>query len=265
MDQRILYRDVSCHYTDRGEGDVLLWVHGFCEDGSMWDGFADSFIDNYRVIVVDLPGYRNSQRPNERLSIELFADYLRTVLDHANVEKTTLIGHSMGGYSTLAFAERYPESIEKLVMFHSHPFADNDEKAINREKACKFIERNGPELFLRELYAGLFAEKHRSLYLDKVNTLLTQGMKYDPLTIVESQRAMIARPDRSAVLLNLKAPVLFIIGEQDTSIPYNQSLGQAHLPIVSQVEVLTEVGHVGMYEATEQCKGIIEQFLSLDI
>ena len=150
-------------------------------------------------------------------------------------------------------------------MFHSHPFSDGEEKAANRKKACKFIEKNGPELFLRELYSGLFAEKHRSLYLDKVNTLLAQGMKYDPLTIVESQRAMIARPDRSDVLLNMNAPVLFIIGKQDTSIPYNQSLGQVHLPKVAQVEVFMEVGHVGMYEATEQCKCIIEQFLSLDI
>lgn len=265
MDQRILYRDVSCHYSDRGKGNVLLWVHGFCEDGSMWDGFADAYMDNYRVIVVDLPGYRNSKRTHEHLSIELFADYLRAVLDHAGVEMATVIGHSMGGYTALAFAERYPESIEKLVMFHSHPFADDDARKANREKACRFIEKNGPEYFLRELYTGMFADKHRSAYLGKIEDNVAQGMKYDPVTIVESQRAMIARPNRSDVLLNLAAPVLFIVGKLDSSIPYNQSMQQAHLPKVGMLKVLPNAGHVGMYEATEACKSIIEQFLSLDI
>lgn len=265
MDQRILYRDVSCFYTDRGEGDTLLWVHGFCEDGSMWDGFADDFVEDYRVIVVDLPGYRNSLRSAAALSIELFAEFLVGVLDDAGVDKATIIGHSMGGYTALAFAEQYPERLAGIVMFHSHPFADDEERIANRLKACRFIEKNGSEHFLRELYANMFAEKNRSMYLDKIEQNLQQGLKYDPITIVESQKAMIARPDRSTVLLNLQVPVLFIVGELDPSIPYNQSLHQAHLPKVAMLEVLSNAGHVGMYESPEACKQMVHQFLELDI
>lgn len=265
MEQHILYKDTQCFYKTRGSGPAMLLIHGLCEDGDMWDDFAEPFTHEFTIITPDLPGFYRSELPKEELSVELMAEAIKAMLDAEGITRAIVIGHSMGGYVALALAERYPDLVTKLVLFHSHPFADSGEKRQNRQKTITFIQKHGTPLFLHEFYPNLFAPAFAEQHPQLIQQLVDRGMQYDVAGIIAAFEALIKRPDRSAVLRGLQVPVLFIIGKQDNAVPYRQSLQQAHLPQVAEVQVLTEVGHMGMYEAKEQCRQIVRNFMRLHI
>lgn len=132
MDKTIQYQDVSGFYTDEGSGETIVLVHGFCEDGSIWNDFKKSLSKNFRVIVPDLPGYRKSTLPQHPLTIEWMADFVHAILEKGNVSNPIIIGHSMGGYITIALTEKHPNLPQKIGLFHSHAFADDEEKKKGR-------------------------------------------------------------------------------------------------------------------------------------
>lgn len=265
MDKYIHFRDISGFYTDEGEGDTLVLVHGFCEDGSVWNHFSKSLSRNFRVIIPDLPGYRNSSLTNEELTIEWMADFLKAILDKEKVARAIIVGHSMGGYITLAFAEKYPELALKIALFHSHCFADNEEKKKSRQKSVDFIKQHGTTVFVEELYNNLFGQKFLSENKSVVEKLKTVAMGYAAGTITSDLEAMIKRPGREHVLKSFQRPVLFILGKSDKLIPYEKSLEQCAFPKVADVHILENTGHMGMFEEPQKTLEIIAQFANLKI
>lgn len=263
MDKHLILGDASCYYSDEGQGEALVFLHGFCEDATMWDHFKQPFVDSHRVICVDLPGYYRSQLPSANYTMELLAEYVNAILTTENIDKATFVGHSMGGYVALALAAVYPFVVSKMVLFHSHAFADNDEKRLNRQKTITFIQNQGLEPFLKELYRNLFAPGYTQTHAAVVDSLVERGKTYNAETVINGLKGMMNRPNRAAVLKNMAVPVLFIVGQEDTAVPYETSLKQSYLPAVAMLEVLPDVGHMGMYEATEKTQQVLEKFITL--
>jgi pimeloyl-ACP methyl ester carboxylesterase len=264
MDKYFDYGDVKAFYTDEGNGEAILFVHGFAEDGSVWEEFSKAF-GAYRVIIPDMPGYRNSSLAGETTSVDDMAELVKAILDREKIEKVHFVGHSMGGYAAMAFAEKYPEMLKTVTMFHSQPYADDEEKKKNRHKSADLVRRNGTEVFVRELYNNLFADKFKSSHRNFVDQRIAKAQQYKPEAIIASLLAMADRPDRPQVLKNIKVPVLFIIGQEDKAIPHDKSLEQTHLPQVSEVHILPGVGHMGMFEEREAAQRIILEFLQRDL
>ena len=111
-----------------GTGNALVFLHGFCESKEIWSDFTKQLLQEYRVVLLDLPGYGENTAPREKYSIDNNADFVREVLQYLNINKCILIGHSMGGYTAMAFAEKYPELLSGVVMFHSSALPDTEEK-----------------------------------------------------------------------------------------------------------------------------------------
>ncbi len=265
MDKQIQFKDIEGFYTDEGSGDIIMLIHGFCEDGSVWDSFKKNLSHDFRVIAPDLPGYRNSSFTKQELTIEWMADFMKAILDKEKITNPIIIGHSMGGYITLALAEKYPDLAEKIGLFHSHCFADDDEKRQNRQKAIDFIAKNGTGGFVDELYNNLFGEKFLSEQIPVVEKIKLQAKKYPAETIIAGLSAMIKRPGRSDVLKTCKQPVLFILGKQDKAIPYKKSLEQCGFPEIAEVHLLEDAGHMGMIECPKKTLEIVLEFANLKV
>lgn len=263
MEKQILLDGKKLYYRITGAGEPLLLIHGFSEDADMWTDFRTAFEHQFMVITPDLPGYYRSQMPDEPLSMELFADAMSAILDAEVLSKANVIGHSMGGYIALAFAERHEDRLLRLGLFHSHAYADDAEKKEIRHKTVSLIEKHGAAPFIREFHPGLFAPGFANEHTELIESLRNRVSEYDEQVITRSLTAMAERPDRSQVLRNIEVPVLFIIGKEDTSVPYSKSVQQSYLPEVSQVEILNHVGHMGMYEAAAQTQSILQNFLNL--
>jgi len=197
--------------------------------------------------------------PEANAEITDFAEVIKAILTAENITETIMIGHSMGGYITLAFAEKYPELLIAFGLVHSGAYADDNEKIETRKKAVKFIEQNGTAAFLKTAIPGLFYNEDKSK--EEVERLIAEGSRFKPESLVQYYKAMISRPDRSAILRNFIKPILFIIGEHDKAIPFKHSLEQSHIPAHAYIHILRETAHMGMREETEKMNKILAQFL----
>ena len=239
-----------------------MLIHGFGEDGEIWNTIVEGLKHQYRLIVPDLAGSGKSTGNVENMSLDDYAEQVLLLLDKENITSCAMIGHSMGGYITLAFAEKYPERLSKFGLFHSTAYADNEEKKEARKKNIDFIKKHGSEKFLRQTVPNLFSDEFRKNHPGKVESIITRYSSFSPISLVSYTEAMMNRPDRIAVLKNFQKPVLFIMGEFDTAVPLEQGLRQCSIPEFSYIYIGAHSGHMGMMEEPEFCLKAIQDFLS---
>ncbi len=244
------------------EGLPVVLLHGFCEDSRMWAEWLPLLPRYYRYVCIDLPGFGDSQLL-PAISIASMADAVAAVLQDLGIAKCVLLGHSMGGYVACAFAQKYGDRLEGLCMFHSHPFADSEEKKAARLKSVDFINTNGHILFVRHLIPKLFSYDYSKGYQAEVNRLIFHASKYDPQAIIAALHAMRERPDYSEVLKNIQCPVQFFIGKLDQAVPLELSLAQTHLPDRADIQIYPEVGHMGMFKSPRKTAKAFKEFLMM--
>lgn len=254
------FQQAVIHYRVSGYGTPVVLLHGFGEDGHIWDGQIEKLEQNHHLIIPDLPGSGQSDLLEEDVaSVEGYAQCVRYILDQENITHAVMIGHSMGGYITLAYHALYPDSLLAWGLFHSTAYADSEEKRGNRKKSIEFILRNGAGSFLQSSIPGLFADKELSNQM--IRELVEKGEAFTSQALVQYYQAMINRPDRTQELRSSKVPVLFVLGIADQAVPFQQGLEQCHLPIRSFVHVLRNSAHMGMLEEKEQSVEILANFL----
>ena len=263
----IIYQNSTIKYYVTGAGQTVVLLHGFGEDGTVWQWQIDFLKDQFRVIIPDIPGSGQSQFV-PGANIETYVEIIKLILDTEakkfplqGAEGVAIIGHSMGGYITLAFAEKYPQYLNSFGLFHSSAFADNEEKKEVRRKAIEFIKTKGAYTFLKLTMPTLFAKSFTENYPEKISALIEDGKNFTSAALIQYYEAMINRPDRIAVLQNFKKPVLFIIGEHDQAIPLQSSLQQCYLPLQSHVHILSQSAHMGMWEEKDKANEILFNFL----
>jgi pimeloyl-ACP methyl ester carboxylesterase len=191
------------------------------------------------------------------------ADCLVAILDEENIKTCIMIGHSMGGYITMAFAEKYPDRLKAFGLFHSSAFADNEAKKETRKKGIAFIKEHGAAAFLETMIPNLYSSDTKTYHAEWVAGHKKTANTFPPQTLISYYEAMIQRPDRTEVLKKTKLPVLFIMGREDQAVPIEDGLKQCHMPAVSYVEILENSGHMGMVEEKEAVNKILVDFVSI--
>lgn len=249
-------------YHDLGVGIPVMLVHGFAEDGAVWDEVADRLSRMCRVIVPDLPGSGRSALQDGAVTMESLAAVLKELLDFWEIDQCVLIGHSMGGYIALAFAQNYPERVRALGLFHSTAYADSEEKKANRRKSIDFIREHGAAPYIRQSTPNLFSAVTRQIRPSLIEDMIRRYSSFAGASLIAYLQAMMARPERLSVLENFPRPILFIIGEQDQVVPLEQALKQAHMPRIAQVQLLPNAGHMGMLEDAADGSIMIQQFVN---
>lgn len=248
------------HYTISGEGYPVMLVHGFGEDSRIWENQVAILAPHYKVIIPELPGTGNTPI-QEELSMEGMADGLHWILEREGIAEITLLGHSMGGYITLAFAEKYPHKLNGYGLLHSTAYADSASKKESRRKSIAFITQHGTEAFLATTTPNLFAEENRSRLPDTINRIVNNNTYILPEALIAFYEAMMARPDRTPVLKASKVPVLFIIGREDQAVAFTDIMQQVHMPEFSYIHILRNTGHMGMLEETQLFTDTILKFM----
>jgi len=248
-------------YTKEGNGFPVVFVHGFCEDLTMWNAFQPLDLSKYSILKIDMPGFGQSD-VDHSLSMTSIAKDIKAVLDREQIDTCIYIGHSMGAYVGLAFAEYYPDFLKGFGLFHSHPYADSEEQKSARTKANEFIVKHGSKLLVKQLIPKLFAEEYLAQNEVLVNNLVSYGCTFTADGIRTANAAMLQRKDRASVLEQLDCPVLFIAGDQDYAVPTDVSLEMIFLPSVASIHMLRGCGHMGMYERKEETEEIVREFVA---
>ncbi|WP_428654623.1 alpha/beta fold hydrolase [Runella sp.] len=233
---------------------TLVLIHGHGVDASIWED-VKPHLDAYQVLTPDI------STDTKYKSIEDYADGLYEWLEDVGVKKCVLIGHSMGGYLTLAFAEKYPELLQGFGLFHSTAYADDEAKAEQRKKTLKFMETNGAAAFIKQsgptMYSEDFAKENPAIiksHIEKYSQLPTEA-------VIAGFKAIMNRPDRTAVLRAANVPVLFIFGKEDKLISFEKNIGLSEVPSNSHTLILKEAGHMGMVEDPKAAANAIKEFM----
>jgi len=260
MEKTIFYQNKKIFYRSIGSGKPVILVHGFGEDGNVWDKQIEFLKDKCHFIVPDLPGSGKSEMIDD-MSMEGMAEVLHSIIHEENIDTSSVIGHSMGGYITLALVESYWNHVNAFGLFHSSAFADSEEKKETRKKGIEFIKKNGAFEFLKTATPNLFSPNSKEQIPNCIVVFIESLRSFRSEALISYYEAMMKRPDRINVLKSSKNPVLFVAGEHDNAIPLNDILKQCHLPEKSYFHVLKKSGHLGMLEEPENSNRILKEFL----
>jgi pimeloyl-ACP methyl ester carboxylesterase len=249
------------HYQLIGTGKPVVLIHGFGEDSSIWQQQLEFLESRWQLIVPDLPGTGHTA-PESELTMESMAAGIRDILDKEKIDSCILLGHSMGGYISLAFAELYPDRINGLGLLHSSAFADSEAKKETRRKSIAFIKKQGSLPYMEASTPNLFAEENRLPMTGLIQNLVDRHAYMKPDSLAAFLEAMMARPDRTHILKKAKFPVLFIVGKGDQAVPFTDSMQQVYLPDLSYIYILEKSGHMGMLEETGSFNQALVEFIS---
>lgn len=247
-------------YKVKGEGNAIIFVHGFAEDSFIWEKVIPYFENEYKCIIPDIPGSGMSPLNDEDISIEDMAKFLHFICIEENIEKVIIYGHSMGGYIALAFAELFPSKLSGIGLIHSTAYADDDDKIKNREKSIQLIQKGGKEIFLKSMIPNLYSSFSNENLKDEIKQHLTIAMNIPSNVLVTYYKAMTKRSNRIRILSISHCPVLFVIGKNDNVLPYQNILEQASIPKASEVYLLDNIGHTSPIEAYKKLNSILKDY-----
>ncbi len=248
MNKTIQFQGKRISYETAGEGNAIVLLHGFIESARIWEDFTHKLSAEFRVIAVDLPGHGKTEVISEVHSMELMAEVVNAVLVQERVEVAVMVGHSMGGYTVLAFGEKYPGKVISLVLFHSQAAPDSEEVKKNRERTIRIVEQNRAG-FIKQFIPDLFAPQRLATFKDYIRFLEGEASLMSPQGIIAAISGMRERKGGLEYLRSATHPFLFIAGKQDPRISCKLLLEQAEIPSHSEVLLLEHVGHMGYIEA----------------
>ena len=220
------YKNTKISYTAQGKGMAVVLLHGFLENQSMWDELVPELSKKYRIITIDLLGHGQTECMGYVHSMEDQADMVHAVLHELKIRKIVIIGHSMGGYVALAFAELCPDFMKGLVLLNSTSRADSPDRKKNRDRAIVAVKQNY-SAFVRMSIANLFSENNRNLLADAIEKVKLEALKTPLQGVVASLEGMKIRKDREVILHLANYPIQLILGEKDEVLIYKDNLKQA--------------------------------------
>jgi 3-oxoadipate enol-lactonase len=233
---------VNIAYARRGQGPVLVLIHGYPLDHSIWDELAPLLEHDFDLIIPDLRGFGQSDVMEADDSIIDYASDLAGLLSHLKIKKAYLAGHSMGGYVALAFAREYEDRVIGLAMVSSQMAGDAPERKESRYATAKQVLEKGVAPVVEAMAPKLSAEPRLQQFARHLIA------KQPPRGIYSALHAMADRPDSSEIFPSFPFPVVIIHGNADALIPVERGRDmKAALPVAHYLE-LPGAGHLPMME-----------------
>lgn len=261
MNYYILYNGGKIYYSDSGEGEIVVLLHGYLETSDIWNGFAKKLATKNRVISIDLPGHGLSKVYGECHTMEFLAGAVKGLLVNLNINKIFLTGHSMGGYVVLAFLELFPELLRGYCLFHSHPFADSSETLQKRETQIKIVRSGKKYLIYPESISTMFATGNLDKFREALQRSKDIAATIRDEGIIAVLNGMMRRPSRLEFMEKGKVPCLWILGKQDNYISCETVQSMVKLPVNAKVVILENSGHMGFVEEEDLSVKILEDFI----
>ncbi len=262
MNNHILYLNHKVAFSDAGEGKVVVFLHGFLESNEIWATYLEKLAKKYRVIAIDLPGHGKSDVFYKTNTMEMMAKMVKHVLDVLEVKKCVMIGHSMGGYVTLAFAELFPKQLKGIGMINSTPLADSDEKKKDRLRTVELIKKDRLN-YISELINKLFAPENLKKFKKDADELkrIARNTRKDGATA--ALMGMRERKDRTFILQSVKVPYFFAYGMKDPIVLFEKNLLLGMLPKKNYIGISEHAGHLSFIEDKDLTLSRLKEYLKI--
>jgi len=260
--QRTTVGDVEVAYVDRGSGPVLLLVHGFPLDHTMWSEQLEALSGSYRVVAPDLRGFGQSEGQDEKTTMREFADDLAGLLDALGVrEPVNLCGLSMGGYIAWQFWRHHRDRLGRLILCDTRAVSDSAEGAQGRVALARTVLEKGSMPVADSMLPKLFDPRNLesgAAYIEATQQVMASTR---PTTIAAALRGMAERPDMTAELPRIEVATLLLCGESDEITPPDEMRTVAAAIPNAMFHVIYGAGHMSPLERPERVNHLILDFL----
>jgi len=252
------YKGTSVFYTDEGKGNTIVLLHGFLENSTMWNAIRPELIKRNRVVCIDLLGHGQTECFGYVHSMDLMAEVVSEVLHFLKIRRSIFVGHSMGGYVALAFAEQFPDNVKGLCLLNSTTRADSSERIQLRTRAIEAVKTNYSNL-VRMSISNLFRPKNRTLFQEEIQLVKNEALKTPLQGYISAQEGMKIRFDREALLHFSPYPKLLILGKKDPVLDYEDLVDQVNGTNVNKIELPD--GHMSHIENQQEVIIALQNFV----
>lgn len=232
------------HYNKAGNGQPVVLIHGFCEDNTCFNEQVLLLKEHCTVITPNLPGIGLSELHPETTMYSM-ADAVYELLQHLNITTCVMIGHSMGGYVTLAYAKKYTHTLKSFGLLHSTAKADDNARKQKRDQAIELINQKGGSFYAQNFIPPLFRANTPS---SLITPSLAAAHYFSDESLSAALMAMKNRADHTELLRTTNLPVFWGIGRYDELIPEQVMMQQALLCKQSYIAHLKNSAHMGHIE-----------------
>jgi pimeloyl-ACP methyl ester carboxylesterase len=192
--------------------------------------------------------------------MDRMAACVKAVMNFLKLKKYVIIGHSMGGYVGLAFADLFPDSLKGLCLYHSTAYPDSEEKKADRLRAIKLVKAS-KTIYTKSTIRNLFAAKNLKYLTEEINFAGSIAKSTTKQGIIAALHGMRDRPGRDIILGMVAYPIMMVIGEQDNVLPAQVLLEQSQLIKNKTILYLEHDGHFGFLESPKQSNKALRSFL----
>ena len=279
-DQFAIINGIRICYDIKGEGDSVILIHGFSDRKEHWRAQVGALSQHFKVIRMDNRGAGKSDRPEGEYTMELYASDIAGLMDYLGIDRSHIIGHSLGGMIAQNFAILYPEKVEKLILINTIPGLKPPDE--NIDEAIKMYRENAINNHealmkdpLNEFLKGAKASYSRNFWRSmkenpkkkfhdiwSVEDLVNEKIENGPTIKDLSNQAHALSTHNTYNRLNeIKSDVLIISAEKDKSCP--KSMGEKMHELIpnSKFIIIEGAAHQSILEKAPEINKIIIDFL----
>lgn len=254
------FKNINIDFTVIGKGSAIVLLHGFLENKEMWNDIIPSLPKNRRYISIDLLGHGQTENLGYVHTMEEQASMIRALLKSLNIRKVTFIGHSMGGYIALAFADIFPKNTKGICLLNSTAYPDNSAKKASRDRAIEAVKKTH-KMFIRISIPMLFSEENKIPLKKEIGTVTKEALKTSKQGVIASLEGMKIREDRTHILQNDSIKKLIILGKNDSVLLIDKHQNQVK-DTNTKLVVLNQ-GHMSHIENKLEVQQTLKEFINL--
>ena len=261
---RVTVAGVELAVQVRGDGiPPVLFIHGFPFDHTLWR-YQIAALSRWHRVAPDLRGAGMSSVPGaaETYSVGQYAADLLALLDALDLAQIVVCGQSMGGYIIFELFRRAPKRIRAAILCSTKAPADSAEAKRDRDMMAALAQRDGARAVAEQLVPRLLSRAtlaQQPLVVKEVREMIERT----PVAgIVGALRALRDRPDSTAVLGQIRVPVLVVAGDDDQIAPAAGMQEMARAIPGAQFALITGAGHVAPLEQPLPLSGALGEFLA---
>lgn len=251
------YKETHVFYTDKGKGQVIVLLHGFLENQTMWNKISEELSKRNRVIAVDLLGHGKTENIGYIHLMEEMAQAVQSVLKKNKIRRSYFIGHSMGGYVALAFVNLYPKNVKGLCLLNSTSQADSIERKNIRKEANEIAKKQLGKLIKLSI-SNLFTKGAKEVFSEEIEDALKQAQTITLRGYIAASSGMMLRKNNEEALTQVEKRVI-IIGKKDSVLSYSSILNEAERTQTPLIEFPN--GHMSHIEDREPLIKFLKQFV----
>lgn len=246
---------------EEGTGEPVLFVHAFPLSAEMWEPQLASPPAGWRFIAPDLRGFGRSSHQSGATCVEAHAQDLVALLDALAIDRSVVVGLSMGGYVTLALLRAAPERVRALVLCDTRADADTDEARANRQRLRDQLREGGPAAVADAMLPRLLGPttlRDRPEVAARVRGLIEAN---GALGIDEAIVTLMTRPDSTPGLARIDVPTLLVAGEEDALTPVALHERMREQIRGSRLVVVPRAGHLSNLERPAEFSAALGELL----